>query len=220
MFAGHLAPALVLKKMERRLNLGWLFFAGLFHDFLFGILVLLGLEQVHIPSNFAQTHYMTFTFPYSHGLVASLVWSVVGFAITYAVLPRLTVKERKQAGLAIALAVFSHFVLDWLTHIPELPLLGEGSPKIGLSLWNNLPLALTLEVALDAIGFIFYLAVIKPKTNLAKYGLGALLLFITTMTVLGMALAETPPPVTGAAMSWIIQPFLICGLAFWFDKGA
>jgi hypothetical protein len=45
MFAGHLAPGLVLKKMERRLNLAWLFFAGLFHDFLFGILVLLGVEQ-------------------------------------------------------------------------------------------------------------------------------------------------------------------------------
>jgi len=56
MFAGHLAAGLVLKNMERRLNLAWLFFAGLFHDFLFGILVLLGLEQVHIPSNFAQTH--------------------------------------------------------------------------------------------------------------------------------------------------------------------
>jgi len=58
---------------------------------------------------------MTFTFPYSHGLVASLAWSVVGFGITYIVLPRWTAKERKQAGLAIALAVFSHFVLDWLT---------------------------------------------------------------------------------------------------------
>jgi len=219
MFAGHLAAGLVLKKMERRLNLAWLLFAGLFHDFLFGILVLLGLEQVHIPSNFAQTHYMTFTFPYSHGLVASLVWSAVGFGITYTVLPRWTAKERKQAGLAIALAVFSHFVLDWLTHIPELPILGEGSPKIGLSLWNNLPLALTLEVALVAIGFTFYLIMVKPKTNLARYGIGGLILFTSTMTVVGMVFAQTPPPVTGAAISWIIQPFLICGLAFWFDKG-
>lgn len=218
MFAGHLAAGLVLKKMERRINLGWLFYAALFHDFLLGILVLLGLEQIHIPANFAQTHYLTFTFPYSHGLAASIIWSLLGFGITYAVLPRWSTKERKQAGLVIALAVFSHFVLDWFVHIPEMPLLGENSPKVGLSLWNNLPLALGLEVGLVLIGFIYYLSVVKPKTNLAKYGVATLMVLITALTVTGQLFAETPPPATGAAMSWIFQPFLICGLAYWFDR--
>ena len=218
MFAGHLAAGLVLKKMERRINLGWLFFAAMFHDFLLGILVLLGLEQIHIPANFAQTHYLTFTFPYSHGLAASIIWSLLGFGITYAVLPRWSTKERRQAGLVIAIAVFSHFVLDWFVHIPEMPLLGDNSPKLGLSLWNNLPLALGLEVGLVFIGFIYYLSMVKPKTNLAKYGVAALMVLITVLTVTGQLLAETPPPATGAAMSWIFQPFLICGLAYWFDR--
>src|SRR5215510_6417010 len=154
MFAGHLAAGLVLKKMERRLNIGWLFFAALFHDFLLGILVLLGLEQVHIPTNFAQTHYLTFTFPYSHGLAASILWSLLGYGVTYALLSKWSPSERKQAGLAIGLAVFSHFVLDWIVHIPEIPLLGESSLKIGLGLWNNLPLSLTLEALLVLGGFI------------------------------------------------------------------
>ncbi|MBL8103577.1 MAG: hypothetical protein JNM02_13670 [Anaerolineales bacterium] len=218
MFAGHLAAGLVLKKMEHRINLGWLFFAALFHDFLLGILVLLGLEKIHVPANFAQTHYLTFTFPYSHGLAASIIWSALAFGITYAVLPRWTSKERKQAGLAIALTVFSHFVLDWFVHIPEMPLLGENSPKVGLSLWNNLPLALGLEVSLVLIGFIYYLSVVKPKTNLAKYGVAALMVLITALTVTGQLFAETLPPANGAAMSWIFQPFLICGLAYWFDR--
>ena len=218
MFAGHLAAGLVLKKMERRINLGWLFFAALFHDFLLGILVLLGLEQIHIPADFAQTHYLTFTFPYSHGLAASIVWSAIAFGITYAVLPRWSTKERKQAGLAIALTVFSHFVLDWFVHIPEMPLLGENSPKLGLSLWNNLPLAIGMEVGLVLIGFIYYLSTVKPKTSLAKYGVAALMVLTTALTVTGQLFAETPPPATGAAMSWIFQPFLICGLAYWFDR--
>lgn len=218
MFAGHLAAGLVLKKMERRINLGWLFFTALAHDSLLGIFTLLGLEQIHIPANYAQTHYLTFTFPYSHGLAASVVWSLLAFGITYAVLPRWTSKERAQAGAAMGLAVFSHFVLDWLVHIPEMPALGNGSPMLGLGLWNNLPLALALEAALVVAGFIFYLVAIKPQTNLARYGVGGLLLLTATMTVMGMWFAETPPPATGAALSWIFQPILVCGLAYWFDK--
>ena len=220
MFAGHLAAGLALKKVERKVNLGWLFFAALFHDFLLGILVLLGLEQVHIPTDFAQKHYLTFTFPYSHGFLASLVWSALAFGITSAVLPRWTAKERTRASWGISLAVFSHFVLDWLVHVPDLPLWGNASPKFGLGLWKNLPLALGVEVALVLVGFVIYLMVVKTKSNLTRYGLGVLLLFISLMTVMGQWLAETPPPAEGAAISWIMQPFLICGLAFWFDKKA
>jgi len=219
MFAGHLAAGMVLKKMERRINLGWLFFAALAHDSLLGIFTLFGLEQIHA-EDYAQTHYLTFTFPYSHGLAASVVWSLLAFGITYAVLPRWNSKERTQASTAMGLAVFSHFVLDWLVHIPEMPLLGNDSPMLGLGLWNNLPLALTLEVALVVIGFVFYILAVKPQTNLARYGLGGLLLFTATMTVMGMLFAQTPPPATGAAMSWIFQPLLICGLAYWFEKKA
>jgi hypothetical protein len=220
MFAGHLVAALVLKKIDRRINLGWLFFATLFHDLLLGICILLGLEQIHIPVSFAQTPYLTFTFPYSHGLAASILWSLLAFGITYMVLPRWTSHERRQAGLVIALAVFSHFVLDWVVHIPEMPLLGENSPKIGLSLWNNLPLALVLETALVVVGFAFYLLAVKPKTNLARYGLAVLMILITALTVTGQLFADTPPPANAAAMSWIIQPFLICGIAYWLDRKA
>jgi len=219
MFAGHLAAGMVLKKMERHINLGWLFFAALAHDSLLGIFTLLGLEQIHA-EDYAQTHYLTFTFPYSHGLAASVVWSLLAFGITYAVLPRWKSKERTQASAAMGLAVFSHFVLDWLVHIPEMPLLGNDSPMLGLGLWNNLPLALMLEVALVVIGFVFYILAVKPQTNLARYGLGGLLLFTATMTVMGMLFVQTPPPASGAAMSWIFQPLLICGLAYWFDKKA
>jgi len=218
MFAGHLAVGLVLKKIDHRINLAWLFFATLFHDFLLGIFTLLGLEQILIPTNYAQVHYLMFDFRYSHSLIASILWSLLGFGITYVVLHKWTNKERVQASIAIALSVFSHFVLDWIVHVPDLPLLGADSPKLGLGLWENLPLALALETILVLIGFIFYLTTIKPKSNLARYGLGGLLLFVTVMTIMGMWFATTPPPMMGAAMSWIFQPFLICGLAYWFDK--
>lgn len=220
MFAGHLAVGLVLKKMERRLNLAWLFFAALFHDFLLGVFTLLDVERIVIPANYAQARYMSFDFRYSHTLAASIVWSLLGFAVTYAVLSKWTSRERVHAGVAIALTVFSHFVLDWIVHIPDLPLLGTDSFKIGLGLWKNLGPALAFESALVVFGFVYYLVAIKPKSNLSRYGLGGLLLFTTAMTVMGMWFATTPPPTMGAAMSWILQPFLICGFAYWFDKSS
>ncbi len=220
MFAGHLATGLAVKETERRLNLGWLFFAGLYLDFLFGILVLLGVEQVHVPANYAQTHYMTFTFPYSHSLTAAVIWSLLGFGLTYLLLRHWKNTERLWAGIAIGVTIFSHWILDWIVHIPELPLLGNGSPLFGLGLWNNLPVALALETALVVIGLILYYVLIKPKSNLARYGIGALVLFCAAMTILGMESASTPPPPTAAALSWIMEPVLIGGLAYWFDSKA
>jgi len=77
--------------------LGWLISAALAHDFLLGVFILLGVGQIHIPANYAQTHFLTFTFPYSHGLAASIIWSLLAFGITYAVLPRSAFQERSQA---------------------------------------------------------------------------------------------------------------------------
>src|SRR5689334_19932365 len=117
MFAGHLAAGLALKKAEPRVNLGILFFASLFADFLLGLFVLFGIEQVHVPANFADIHYLMFTFPYSHGLLASLLWSLLAFLVVQP-LWRKKREQKRRAGLVIALAVFSHFLLDWLVHIP------------------------------------------------------------------------------------------------------
>lgn len=73
MFVGHLGVALGLKRAEPRLNLGLLCFATLLLDFLLGLFVLLGIEQVHVPATYAALHYLTFTFPFSHGLLAHLL---------------------------------------------------------------------------------------------------------------------------------------------------
>lgn len=217
MFAGHLAAGLALKKVNRRISLGWLFFAAMFHDFLLGILVLLGIEQVHVPVDFEELHYLTFTFPYSHGFAASIFWSLIGFGITYAVLSRWSHQERISSAAAIGIAVFSHFGLDWLVHVPEIPLFGESSAKLGFGLWNNPPLALTIEVGLVILGFFLYLRAVMPKARWTVYALGTLMLFVSVMTVMGMVAATTPPPANAAAMSWIGMPLILSPLAYWFD---
>ena len=217
MFAGHLAAGLALKQADQRVNLGLLFFATLFADFLLGIFVLLGLEEVHVPANFAELHYLTFTFPYSHGLIASLFWALLAFLLVQLLWPAPRA-ARGRIGWVIALAVFSHFLLDWLVHIPELPILGEASPKLGLGLWHNLALALALEALLVVIGLALYFKAVKPARRVTQVGVVLLMILVTGATVAGQAFSNTPPPPTGAALSWIIQPLVLGAVAYWLDR--
>jgi hypothetical protein len=213
MGVGHLAVAVVLKKVDPKINLGLLAFAALFADFLLGLLVMLGLEQVHIPEDFSSLHYLTFTFPYSHGLAASLFWSLAAYLSV-----RFGLKQGSRAGMVTAAAVFSHFVLDVIVHIPELPLAGSGSPLLGLGLWNHLGAALLLETILAVIALVVYLRFIPDLSRTNRLGVVALLIFMAIMTITGQALATQAPPASMAAISWIIETLLISGLIFWLER--
>jgi hypothetical protein len=125
MFVGHLGAGLAAKRLAPRLNLGVLFLAAMWLDALLWIFVLLGFEEVHVPASFGETHYLTFTFPYSHGMAASLGWSAAALVAVRAW------GWSGTAGLVIAGTVFSHFVLDALVHVAGLPLLGPGSYRRG-----------------------------------------------------------------------------------------
>lgn len=210
MGVGHLAAGLMLKKVEPRINLGVLFFAALLSDFLLGIFYWIGLEKAYIPANYSQLHYLTFTFPYSHGLVASVVWSLLFFLL--ALLQR---NNGIRAGFILAIAVFSHFILDLIVHIPELPVLGASSIKFGFGLWNHMPIALTVEIFLVVIGLFFYLS-LNQKTFRSKYGVLILMIVFSILTVMGMT-SSAPPNLNAVAISWIAAPLVFAGLGFWLN---
>jgi uncharacterized membrane protein len=92
--------------------------------------------------------------PWSHGLFMSLVWSALAGGIAYLVL------HDRPASAAIGLVVFSHWVLDFIVHLPDLPLFFAGSPKVGLGMWatgTGLILSGVLEVILLSGGITLYL---------------------------------------------------------------
>src|SRR5262249_60756631 len=127
-FVGHLGAGLAAKRVDPRLSLGVLFLAAMLLDALLWTFVLMGLEEVHVPADFGRAHYLTFTFPYSHGLVASVAWSLTAFAVARAC------GGTARAGWVVAAAVFSHFLLDALVHRAGLPVLGPASFQPGLRL--------------------------------------------------------------------------------------
>jgi hypothetical protein len=149
MVIGHYAPALGLKALAPRVPLWVLFLAVQLLDLAFIAFILTGVEHMRIVPGFTASNDLDLVdMPWSHSLVASLAWSVLAGAIAAALVPG----ARGRAGLAVAAAVFSHYVLDAVVHVPDLPLAGPGSPRIGLGLWNHVAAALAVEAALFAAG--------------------------------------------------------------------
>jgi hypothetical protein len=147
MLIGHYAPALLLKTRTPKLPLWALFIAVEVLDYLWSAFVLTGLERMRfIPGFNASNGLDLYDMPYSHSLVATFGWSLLAFGVTVFWLRRQP--GRWGYGLAIAVGVASHFLLDLVVHVRDLPLAGTGSFKLGFGLWNDRPLALLVETGL------------------------------------------------------------------------
>lgn len=216
MFAGHVGAALALGRAERRVSVGALVAAALLLDIVLWLSVLIGWESVIIPANFSSTHQPEFVFPYSHSLVASLVWSVLAAAGAWAAYARLG-SARTRAATLIAAAVFSHWLLDALVHRPEMHLLGATSRAVGLALWDHMPVALLMEAAIVVVGIVLFLTGSRlPRAK--SVTLAVLTLVILAFTVVGMTLAPPPPSTLAMAGSSLIALVAVCALFAWLGR--
>lgn len=216
MFAGHVGAALAIGRAERRVNVGVFIAAALLLDIVLWIFVLLGWESVTIPADFASSHQVAFDFPWSHGLAAGGAWSVLSALAAWAAYSRLG-PARWRAAALVAAAVFSHWLLDALVHQPELPIAGAASYKVGLGLWQNLPIALIVEAAVVAAGLFLFV----PGSRLSRrtsIGLAALCIVILAFTVLGMTIAPPPPSAQAMAASSLMTLIVVCALACWLGQ--
>src|SRR5258706_840984 len=142
MFVGHYGVSFLAKRSDDSIRLWVLFVAVQLLDVVWAPLVLLGVEKVRIVSGFTATNPLDLYYmPYTHSLVAALVWSVAA-AGAYHLLRRATTRT----SFLIGLAVFSHWILDFVVHRPDLPLY-DNTAKVGLGLWDHRALAFCLEAA-------------------------------------------------------------------------
>src|SRR3569832_2065631 len=161
MFIGHYGPALAAKAPVKAIPLWILFIAVQWLDVCWAALVLMAVEKVRIVPGFTQgspldLYYMHYT----HGLIGSLILSFVFGEIVL-----LFVRERRVAVVAIvAGAVFSHWLLDLVVHVPDLPLF-DNSAKVGFGLWRWLWISLPLELITLLVGAMVYVRAIPSKTR-------------------------------------------------------
>jgi membrane-bound metal-dependent hydrolase YbcI (DUF457 family) len=212
MFIGHFAIALGAKKYAPYVSLGILFLACQLADLVWPSLVLLGIETFEIePGNTVLTPLSFTHYPYSHSMLALLIWSVL-LAGLYALLRRVG----KRVAMVIAVVVFSHWFLDFLTHRPDMPITLNESIVVGLGLWNFPILAVSLELLLFALGIWIYVRHTRALDKAGVYGLWGLGILLVTIYIANIF---GPPPPSVNAVAWSAQAlWLIVALGFWLDR--
>jgi hypothetical protein len=211
MFVGHFAAGLAAKRVAPQLSLGVLFLAAQFADVLWPFFVAAGLETVRIaPGVTAVTPLDFVSYPYSHSLVALAIWAIaLGAICTFAFGGRTTF-------VVVAALVLSHWVLDVVSHRPDMPIY-PGGAKYGLSLWNSRPATLVVELAMFAAGVWAYATATRPRDAVGRWLFVALIAFL----VIAYAgnLAGGPPP-SVAAIYWIgiAGSIVILVWSWWTDR--
>jgi hypothetical protein len=212
MFIGHYGVSFAAKRFTPRTSLGTLFFAVQLLDVLFAIFVLAGVEKLRIVPGFTQYNpYDLYYMPYSHSLAGSLVWSAAAGLVVLAV-------SGQGAALWIALAVFSHFLLDVPMHTRDLPLVGNDSMKIGLGLWQHRNVALAAELVTLGIGLWIW----RHATTIEPWRRTRTLVFAGFLFAVAMATPFLPAPRDGTAFAWqaLVGYVLLAAIAGWLDRGA
>jgi membrane-bound metal-dependent hydrolase YbcI (DUF457 family) len=210
MFIGHVGVAFAAKKVAPRPSLGTLALAAQLVDGVWPLFLLLGWEKVEIvPGITAVTPLLFISYPYTHSLAAGAVWALLLGGGYYLL-------RRDGAGAGwIAALVLSHWVLDFVSHRPDMPL-WPGGPKVGLGLWDSVPATLAVEFALFGGGVWLYLSATRPRDRIGTYALAA---FVALLAVLYLASVFGPPPpsVQVLAMSGLLG-WLFVAWAYWIDR--
>jgi hypothetical protein len=218
MFLGHYGVAFALKRAEPKLSLGTLFIAVQLADLLWGVFLLLGWEHATIvPENKAIP--LEFTdYPISHGLLGMTIWGVVAAALYYS-WPTRDTNRHWQAALLVGLAVLTHFPLDVLVHLRDLPLLGNDSVKLGLGLWNHPTAAMAAELLTLGGGIAVYVGLRSQRHPVRPIRLTVLIVALLT-TYFASQYGPVPPSITAVGAGDVVLLLVLGALAAWADRRA
>lgn len=211
MFIGHIALGFGAKKFAPQVSLGILFLACQLADIIWPNLVLLGIEALAIePGNTVMTPLNFLHYPYSHSLVALMLWGLI-FAVLFALISRAGTK----AAIVIAVLVLSHWLLDVLSHRPDMPITLSDSPSIGFGLWNYPSIAVPLELLLFGAGAWLYMRCTTPLDRQGSAGFWALVVFLLLVYAANLL---GPPPPSPTAVAWSAQAlWILVAWGFWID---
>lgn len=210
MFIGHFGVGFAAKSVDKKISLGTLFLASQFIDLLWPILLLLGLESVKIePGNTVVTPLNFVSYPISHSMFGVMILGAL-FGIVYYL-----IKKNLRGSILLGTLVFSHWLLDLLTHRPDLQLFPWSDYKVGLGLWNSFAGTVIVEGLIFAAGVYIFYKVRKLQSKSKQIWFWSLVVFLSAVYVSNL-LGPPPPSAEPIALVGLSQ-WLIILWAYWID---
>lgn len=205
MFIGHYGAAYAAKTIAPKVPLAAYFLAVQALDVLFSVFVLSGIEHMEIVHKYTSYNpYRLYDMPITHSLVGSLGWALA-VAIVAAM-----IRLPRRESLWLGLAVFSHFVLDLPVHTPDLSIAGNDTARLGLGLWNNVPLVIVLELLILLGGWMFFS---RSKRSDATFPKQRNRIFVGVLALLTVVTPFMPDPASPTAFA-VQALILYCALAW------
>jgi hypothetical protein len=212
MFLGHFGVGFGAKRAAPTVSLGTLFVACQLPDLVWPILVLLGVEAVEIVPGITAVTPLDFEFyPYSHSLVAGLLW-----AVAFVAAHRLLKRPPVSASITLGAVGLSHWVLDVVSHRPDLPLAPGGGPLLGLGLWRSVPATVIVEGSIFLLGLWLYVRATEARNRTGRWALVALAVFL--LAVYAASLLGPPPPSARAVAAAGLATWLLVAWGYWVDR--
>jgi hypothetical protein len=211
MFVGHCAVALVAKRAEPTINLGTFVFAAMFADFAWCVFMLLGVEHVQFKSGMGAGNYFYATnIAMSHSLLMDAVWATL-FGSVY-----LLWRHSPRGALILFLVVLSHWLLDVVSHRPDMPIAPGMHRYVGLGLWNSIPATLLVEGGFWCLAIILYVRVTRPKSLTGTFAFWSGVVLLTLVWFSNIA---GPPPQNprAAPFASLIIFSVTVAWAYWVD---
>lgn len=216
-FVGHFGLGFAAKRLTPTVSLGALFLACQLADLVWPALVLAGFERLEIRPGVTRVTPLDFVhYPYSHSLVALALWAAA-LAGGYWLFARRSRPLGAAAGATVlSLLVLSHWLLDFLTHRPDLPLTLGGERRFGLGLWNSLPGTLIAEGTFYILGVVLYARATRARDRTGRIAFWLLVGFLPAVW-LATLFGPPPPSPTAVAVS-ALSIWLIVAWGHWIDR--
>jgi hypothetical protein len=213
MLVGHHAVGFAAKRFAPNVSLGTLQSASVFLDLIVFADQLAGIEHARVtPGITAFSSLDGYDVAISHSLVTAVIWSGV-FAMVY-----LWLRRDVRASVVLFAVVFSHWVLDWVSHRPEIPLAPGVHRYVGLGLWNSIAATFVVEGALWILGIAIYLRMTTTNSPIGRYGLLAFIGVLTLAWITGPFASMPPGDFSSAALLTLLAIYaILLSLAYWLD---
>jgi hypothetical protein len=215
MFVGHYGVSFAARSVQPPVPLWVWFVAVQWMDIVWSVLVLLGIEKLRIVPGFTEANALDLYYmPYTHGLPGSLVLSLVLGAIVAVLIPG----NRATTIVLVAGASFSHWVLDFVVHVADLPLY-DNTAKVGLGLWRHIGLSFPLELIVLGLGAWLYARAAAFTSARGRQLYWGFVIFLAALQVY----ANFGPPPSSPETMALTALFLYVALAIlaaWVERTA